>query len=103
MRIAPKTTDEEPNWRCYWLCDLFTIYGSGIDLNTRGEVLVICHLSGDRRTTVQTSVPREVIAKGGRDLACFLAARGLVVSTEHEERNILQRLVAPTRTTYFDA
>jgi hypothetical protein len=88
---------DEPEWSWYWLCDFFTIYGSGIDPNTRGEVLVICHLSGDRWTTVQTSIPREVVAKGGRDLAGFLAARGLVVSTELKERNILQRLLSRLR------
>lgn len=76
------------------MSDFFTVYGSGVDPLSGLETLVLCHFQDDTGRPTTTAVPRETIARGGKDLAAYLSARGLGVATSQAGRNALQSFLS---------
>jgi putative DNA primase/helicase len=75
-----------------WACDLFTVFGFGIDPRTGGETLVLKTL--DSMGVVRTiTLPRGVIAGNDAPFASYCADRGFRVSTEKIARRDLQALL----------
>ena len=96
-RVESKDDKPEAPETTYHICDPFSVFGTGTD--NRGDraedVLVISHRRDDTsRSRQTTSIPRALIAKGGKELAAFLESRGFHVSVGAKERILLQRLLS---------
>ena len=97
-RVEAKDDKPEAPVTTYHICDPFSVFGTGTD--NRGDrsedVLVISHQRDDTSPlkTTTTSIPRSLIAKGGKELAAFLESRGFHVSVGAKERLLLQRLLS---------
>jgi hypothetical protein len=76
------------------MSDFFTIYGSGVDPSTGLEAIVLCHYDDETGRPTKTLLPRETIARGGKDLAAHLSGRGLGVATSPMGRNALQAFLS---------
>ena len=76
-----------------WLCDLFTVTGTGDDPISGERVLILKSLDASGRVH-DLEIPLSVIAKGDTALTSFCVSRGFNVSPQKTSRQALQYILS---------
>lgn len=76
-----------------WVCDLFTVHGSGLDPSTGHEVLILNTIDADRKVR-QIRLPRGIIVGNDAQFASYCADRGFNVTQNKALRGCLKAVLA---------